>query len=279
MKPGSGRFFRGCSRVVAAPVVIIAALLAPAEAGAAAATLVMEDVCDDPAGTFDARWATVRFAASALYFMAGDGTVRRVSDGGGDFNGHEDLYAFAHGGGGTIGGMTYAAFVNGLETAHPAIPNSTFFGVCHSAVGPDSLLKQVNDEYGENVNRLEGGVVACALTGNGSRDLATASYRIRVDHADDKLYATILDNIVTKWAGSYPGTSMSYAQYCQSALAPFDAARLRGFMTTVLHEFSQDSGDPSTSTNYLDLVALNIDGEPLTVCGQDPTGQGPVACP
>jgi hypothetical protein len=279
MKPVPGRSLRGFSRVVIAAVVIVIALLAPAAAGAKTATLVLEDVCEDPSNVFDYQWASVRFGATTLYLMARDGTVRLVSTTGGDINGFEDLYVFAHGGGGTIGGMAYAAFVAALEDAHPAIPNSVSFGVCASAVPPNSLLKRVNDEYGENVNRLEGGVVACALTGNGSRDLSTASYRIRVVRSNQRLYDQILDNIVVKFAGNYPGTAVSYAQYCRSALAPFNAARLRDFIATVLREFSRVSGDPETSTNYLDLVALNTNGDPLTVCGQDPTGTGPVACP
>lgn len=270
---------RGRSGFVLGLVLIVAALVAPNEGRAASATLIFEDVCGDPSNIFDHQWATVNFGAADLYFMAGDGSVVRVSQGGGDIKNYEDLYVFAHGGADNIGGMTYANFVGGLETAHPAIPNSIFFGVCYSAAGPDSLLKQVNDEYGQNVNKLTGSNGACALTGNGNRDLNNAVYRVgavRANQQDQNEYNQIIGNIVAAWNGVvYPGTGVTYAAYCRAALAPFNAGTLRAFMATVVTEFSH----VNTNTDYLRLVALNTGGQALVSCGQDPANTGVVPCP
>jgi hypothetical protein len=140
-------------------------------------------------------------------------------------------------------------------------------------------VKQVDDEYGGGVNRLTGAVAACALTGNGGMNLAVAGYRVRVQRSDAARYQQVIKNIMAKWEGQFRQSGMSYTEYCRSALEPFNAGRLRSFIETVFAEFSQSSGDPATSTNYLELVALNTGGEPLTVCGQDPAGAGSVPCP
>ncbi len=250
----------------------------PETSSAESAAIVMSDVCEDPAAVFDHRWASDTAGATTVFYMADNGTVYRISEGNGALGNFEDLYVFAHGAPGTINNMGYEAFAQHLENAHPAIPNSVSFGVCYSAIGPNSLLKRVNVQYGGLVNRLSGGVVACALTGNGDRRLANAEYRIRVGHSDDERYKRIVDNIHAKWAENYPGTETSYADYCRASLNPFDAGRLRDFMETVFDEFSVANPEPN-STDYLELVALNIDGEPLTVCGQDPAGRGRVDCP
>ncbi len=276
MKQRLKRVLRGRSGFVLGLVLVVAALVAPNEGRAASATLIMKDVCGDPAAVFDHQWATDNFNASDLYFMADDGSVVRVSQGGDDIKNYEDLYVFAHGGADNIGGITYANFVSGLEAAHPAIPNSVLFGVCYSATGPDSLLKQVNAEYGQNVNKLSGSNGACALTGNGNRALNNAQYRVGAVPSDQTEYDTVLNAILAKWNGQvYPGTGLSYAAYCRAALAPFNAGTLRTFMATVVTQFSQ----VGTNTDYLKLVELNTDGQAFTSCGQDPTGTGSVPCP
>ena len=280
MKQRLPRVPRGRSGFVLGLVLIVAALVAPDEGRAASATLIMPDVCGDPAAVFDHQWATVNFNASDLYYMAGDGSVVKVSQEGGDFKNYEDLYVFAHGDGVKIGGMTYANFVGGLETVHPSPPKSIFFGVCYSATGSKTLLKQTNDKYNGKVNKLTGSNGACALTGNGSRDLSKANYRVGAVPSNQVTYDQVLDNIIAKWNGQvYPGTAMTYAAYCQAALAPFNAGTLRAFMATVVTQFSQVDIDPQTSTDYLALVALNTGGQALFSCGQDPTGTGVVICP
>lgn len=279
MKQGLPRVLRIRSGFVFGLALIVAVLVAPNEGRAASATLIFEDVCDDPSNIFDHQWSTDNFNAPDLYFMAGDGSVVSVSQGIGNINNYEDLYVFAHGGNDDIGGMTYANFVAGLEAAHPAAPNSVFFGVCYSATGNDTLLKQVNDEYGENVNKLTGSDGACSLTGNGSRALNNAVYRVgavRKNQHDENEYDEIVNDITDIWKnGLYPESNLTYDAYCRAALASFNAAALRAFMATVVTNFSQLNSD----IDYLKLVELNTGGQALTSCGQDPTNTGEVPCP
>lgn len=270
---------RGRSGFVLGLVLIVAALVAPNEGRAASATLILKDVCSNPAVVFGHQWATAKYNASDLYFMAADGSVVRVSEGDGDFKDYEDLYVFGHGNGVSIGGMMYANFVDGLDTAHPNPPNSVFFSVCYSAA-PNSLLKQTNGKYIKNVNKLTGSNGACRVTGNGDRDLTKAVLRVGSSASDQKKYDLIIKNIVAKWNGAvYPGTKKVYATYCKDVLKNFDAGTLRTFMAKVITEFSQVDEDPKTSTDYIELMVLNTGGKALTVCGKNPTGTGVVNCP
>ncbi len=282
MKHRLPRVHRGRPGFVLGLVLIVAALVAPDEGRADPATLILPDVCDDPAAVFDHQWAKDKFGASDLFFMANDGSVVRVSEGDGDFNSYEDLYVFAHGASNSIGGMTYANFVGWLKTAHSEIPKSVFFGVCGSATKPNSLLEKTYDIYDKKVDTLTGSDGACALTGDGDRDLRNAEYHVgvvRANKEDQKEYSQIIKNIDAKWNGVvYPGTTKVYKIYCQAVLTNFDAGTLRAFMATVKTQFSQPNTDPKASTDYLELVVLNTDGQELSSCGQDPTGGGPVAC-
>jgi len=257
--------------------------LAP-RAADAQAMIVMSDLCEDPAAVFDYQWARANHGVRAAFLMRDDGSVAPIE--GAAPQGlpvYPQLFVAAHGGTNVISHMSHDQFATALRRARPATPQSVFFAVCGSGAGPDSLLKKLNDSYCGGISRLDGGVVACALTGNGQASLVGAQYNIRVRQSDSALYDKILDNIEAKWSGDYPGQrGRSYAQVCQGLTATrgYDPAALAGFMGTVYDQFRQPSADPQRSTNYLDLVKLNTGGQPLANCGADPTGNGrPAACP
>ncbi|ADZ69216.1 hypothetical protein [Polymorphum gilvum] len=253
----------------------------PAAAGAQTATLVMADLCEDPSAAFDWEWSRVKHGSAALYFMKADGSVAAITDTPAAFDGFPTLYIAAHGGQDVIDGFNHDTFAANLKAAHPATPTEVFFAVCGSGAGPDSLLKKTNAQYADAIRKLSGGVTGCALVGNGSTDLANADYLIDVTHSDDQLYQDIIDNIEQKWSGPYPASVQSYAEVCNVRTDPFDRASVEDFVNTVLQEFSQPApqGHPEESTNYLDLVAVNDGGNPLTICGADPAGGGAVPCP
>lgn len=247
------------------------------------AMLVLPDVCDDPAGVFDYQWVKEKFGTGGLFVMQAGGGIDRIQTDVHDrgFADYQSLYVAAHGSkSNTIGGMSHAKFVQHFKAAHALAPDNVEFAVCYAARAPDSLLKQMNTAYGDKIDRLSGGVVGCALTGNGDRSLENADYRIYAEHSDPARYDKIIDNITAKWSGNYPGRAVSYKNYCKSQLVPFSAAGMKGFFDTVYQQFSTSQGLPKDSTNYLELVALNEKGQPLTVCGANPDGDGKsVPCP
>lgn len=257
--------------------------LAPRDAGAQA-MIVMKDVCDDPSNTFDYQWARTKHGVTAAFLLRPDGSVVAIENA--DPSGlpaYPRLFVAAHGSAsGTLSGMGYGAFVKALHDARPATPQLTYFAVCYSGKGPDSLLKQVNERYAGGIAQLQGGVTGCALTGNGVGTLAAAEYRIGTGKSDTQRYDRIVANIRAKWSANYPGEARSYKAVCDSlvAAAPYRPEPLARFMATVFHEFTQPALDPKDSTNYLDLIAINQGGQPLTKCGADPNGDGhKVACP
>lgn len=251
----------------------------------AQAVLLMPDVCDDPAATFDARWAQARPAnpATTTYLMQSNGTVQWVAGPEPGFETFAHLYIAAHGNLTMIDGMTHGDFATRLLAAHPVTPQTVTFAVCKAAAGPDSLVKQVNDKYAGGIARLEGGVDNCRLVGNGDQNLANAQYRINAGSADAALGGTIQDNIMDRWGLAYPGSAANYSDFCEAIIdvtTPFDAAQMRGFLATVYTQFTQVAAVPIDSSNYLELVALNTGGDPLLACGADPAGDGvAVACP
>lgn len=254
------------------------AVAAPLPVGAQA-VLLLPDVCDDPSEVFDYQWAAQKRHATSVFVMLADRSVNFVSGSSQDFNSFSDLYVAAHGGASTIGTITYDDFATGLKAAHNSTPNLVFFAVCSSAVGPNSLLNRVNGKYGDNVNRLEGGTSGCALTGNGQADLTQADYRVAAKKSNLPRYETIRDNIMAKWKGNHPSSPRrNYRQQCLNLLAPFSANGMSAFLRDVYHDFSQpDSSDDST--NYLELVAINKKGDPMAVCGANPSGGGREPCP
>jgi len=257
--------------------------LAPRTADAQA-MIVMSDLCEDPAAVFDYQWARANHGVAAAFLMRDNGTVAPIEGAAQQgLPAYPQLYVAAHGGPNLISHMSHDQFAAALRRAHPATPQSVFFAVCSAGKGPDSLLKKLNGAYCDGISRLNGGVVACALTGNGQASLVGAQYNIHVRQSDDALYEKTLDNIEAKWRGDYPGQrGRSYAQVCQGLIRAdgYDPAALAEFMTTVYDQFRQPSVDPQRSTNYLDLVKLNVGGQPLAICGADPTGNGrPTACP
>lgn len=257
--------------------------LAPRDAGAQA-MIVMEDVCDDPAATFDYQWARINHDVTAAFLMDDDGAIVPVENA--DPRGlpaYPRIYVAAHGSDHqTLSGMPYDKFAEALHKARGATPQLTYFAVCGAGKGPGSLLKRVNGRYCDGIAELQGGVTGCALTGNGTAALAGAQYRIETRKSDAERYKRVLNNIYDKWDDAYPGQKLSYKQVCEKLIAarPFQPAALADFMSTVYHEFTRPAVDPARSTNYLELIAINHDGKPLTQCGADPTGNGvKVACP
>lgn len=277
MKQRLPRVLRGRSGFVFGLVLIVAALAAPDEGRADAASLILEDVCKNPVVVFDHAWAKVNFSAADLYFMKkANGSVVEVSQGGRKFDEYEDLYVLAHGGGGDIDGMKFASFVDGLKVAHPTAPNSVMFKVCDS----ESLLKATYDKYGKKVNELTGSDGACRLTGDGKYGLKNATYRVGSKPSsgkDETEWNKIRDAVVKKWdSENYPKETVSYKDYCKSIVANFDAAKLRDFMVQAVADFSHIG----TNTDYLKLVELNRGGKLPTVCGKNPAGKGvSVPCP
>ena len=274
---------RAAGALAAALGLLATALLTTASpAHADTATLVMKDVCEDPAAAFDYEWSRVKHGSSALFFMASDGTVSKVTADADDFDSYDTLYVAAHGGSDNIGGMSHGDFATNLKAAHDTEPAEMFFAVCSAAKGDNSLLKKVNAEYDDAIKKLSGGESACALVGDGSTNLNDADYLIDVGKSDGDLYDTVLDNIVTKWGQAFPDSEDSYQTVCEGRINPFNRANVEAFVTTALEQFSQDpeSGDPEDSENYLDLVKLNDSGNALTVCGADPENDGEaVDCP
>lgn len=249
---------------------------------ASVVTLVLPDLSADPAAVFDYEWSVAKHKSEALFYMKSDGSIVEITNTGIKFKNAETIYVAAHGGNDYVGGFSYGNFVTYFEAAHAAIPDEVFFAVCASGNGPDSLLKQLNTEYGGNINTLSGGVVACALTGNGDPSLASAEYRIRVTPSDPILYNKIQDNIMHKWDNAYPGSLNDYKTVGDSYANPFNQANMESFVNTVYAQFSQapQSGIPDDSTNYLDLIRLNTGGDPMTVCGASPGGSAvAVPCP
>lgn len=271
---------RRFASIALAAGLALSALWSPANAQA---ILLLPDVCDDPAATFDARWAQARHGATTTYLMQANGTVQHV-DGAqpNGFDGFNRLYIASHGGAGTIDGMSHANFAAHLHAAHASTPDTVVFAVCSAAAGPNGLLKQVNDRYGGQVRRLEGGTTGCRLTGNGNQNLAVAEYRTNAGTSNAQLNATIVGNIVAKWGQPYPGSPHSYAAVCNAVVgnAAFNPAAMRAFLATVYAQFTQPAPPlaPNQSTNYLQLVGLNTGGNPLSVCGANPNLGGPVAC-
>lgn len=250
----------------------------------AQAMIVMSDLCEDPAAVFDYQWARANHGVGAAFLMRDDGSVAPIEGAAPQgLPAYPQLYVAAHGGPNQISHMSNDRFAAALRRVRPATPQSVFFAVCGAGAGPDSLLKKLNASYCDGISRLNGGVVACALAGNGQASLVGAQYNIHVRQSDEALYDKIVDNIEAKWRGDYPGQrGRSYAQVCQGLIAAdgYNPAALAGFMSTVYDQFRQPSVDPQHSTNYLDLVKLNVGGQPLTLCGADPSGNGrPTACP
>lgn len=274
----SRRSRRGAAIALAA-ACLMSGVLPAGDARAQNAVLITPDACDDPAAVFDYRWAKEKFGADSLFMMLQDGSIHHFAGPSRDFDDFRHVYVAAHGGADSIGGIGYADFVRAFKAGHDAAPRSVVFAVCGAGKGPDSLLKMLNTAYGDDIFRLAGGVTGCALTGNGSQDLALADYRIYVTRSDDARYNRIVDNITRKWSGPYPSSASSYRAFCRSRLQPFDAGALRDFVGVVHREFSQQAVDPLDSTNYLELVSLNKGGDPLALCGANPEGAGPVPCP
>jgi hypothetical protein len=250
--------------------------------GLAQAVVLLPDVCGDPSNTFDYRWAQERHDAESVFLMQEDGTVTLVDGEAPEgFNGFSVLYVAAHGGEDTIGGLSYDTFAEKLKEAHASVPKGITFAVCGSAKGPDSLLKKVNGKYGDDIDSLQGGVTGCALTGNGNPSLEDAEYRIEAEQSDAPLYHTIVGNIEKKWSEKYPESEQNYEEHCKAIVDhhPLDAEAMRNFLTVVTREFSEPAEEPEKSTDYHELVKLNKDGKPLSECGKDPAGKGPVPCP
>lgn len=250
----------------------------------AQAMIVMSDMCDDPAAVFDYQWSRANHGVTAAFLMRDDGSVAPIE--GADARGlpaYPRLFVAAHGNINRISNMTHDAFATALRAARPATPHSVFFAVCTAGAGPNSLLKKVNTAYCGGISHLDGGVVGCALTGNGNASLVGAKYNIYVEQSDETLYDKIVSNITAKWKSDYPGQhGRNYAQVCQGLIAArgYNADALKQFMATVYSEFQQKAVDPLHSTNYLDLIRLNEGGRPLASCGADPTGNGrPTPCP
>lgn len=257
--------------------------LAPRDAGAQA-MIVMKDVCDDPAATFDYQWARINHDVTAAFLMQPGGSIEPVENA--DPRGlaaYPRIFVAAHGGDNTLSGMPYDEFAENLHKARAATPQLTYFAVCGAGKGPASLLKRVNDRYCGGIAELQGGVTRCALTGNGKAALAGAQYRIEAEKSDPARHALIQKNIIYKWENdNYPGQQLSYKNVCKKLIkaSPFQGEPLAEFMSTVYHEFTRPAVDPKRSTNYLELIAINQNGQPLTQCGADPTGNGvKVACP
>lgn len=270
------------ARLTVGAVALSASMLASATAWAVGtATIVMADLCEDPAAVFDYEWSKVKYGSSALFFMQTNGTVSAVTTGANAFDTYDTVYVVAHGDTTMIDGFTHVDFVTHFKAAHASTPTELFFAVCESGRGPDSLLKRINTEYGDDINKLSGGVTDCTLTGNGDATLASAEYRFSTKQSDQPLYGQIYANIITKWAAAYPRSIGNYEAVCEAQTDPFNQATTLQFVDTVYAEFSTApaSGIPADSTNYLDLIKLNINGDPMAVCGKDPIGTGVVACP
>ncbi len=266
--------------VCAAVLSALSVASTPAEA-AGKATLVRPDICEDPSQVFDYEWTKAKYGSNTLFYMDAAGTVSAVTDGASAFDTYDTIYVAAHGGTATIGGSTYDNFISYFSAAHASVPKEVFFAVCGAGKGPDNLLKKISAKYGGNINKLIGGVASCALTGNGDKTLANAEYRIFVGNSDPVAYEEIIKNITAKWAGNFPGSTDSYETVCKARIVPFDRAKVKGFVDTVFVEFSKDpvSGKIEDSSNYHDLIKLNMDSRGMTVCGKDPDGAGVVACP
>lgn len=276
MKQRLPRVLHGRSGFVLGLVLIVAALVAPDEGRADAASLIVKNVCQDPVVVFDHKWATLNFSASDLYFMKDNGSVEEVSEGGREFDKYEDLYVLAHGGNGEIDGMKFAKFVDWLKAAHDSNPKSVMFKVCSGV----DLLKLTYDKYNKEVNKLTASVGRCALTGDGNYGLKNAKYRDQPNPKpgdDEKEWTRIVGEVLKKWNdGKYPGQLVSYAAYCKSIVDPLNAKKLREFMAQVVVDFSKTG----TDVDYLKLVELMAGGNAPTVCGKDPVGDGKsVDCP
>lgn len=273
---------RGLLPLLACAGLAFVAALQPAWADRA--TLVLDDVCADPAATFDGRWATLHQHSQALFLMRNDGTVVKVGGRHPTLDDYDRLTVAAHGGCGSISdGMTYRQFIAALKIAHPSVPTEVFFIACGAGKGGDSLLKQVNTAYNLSIGELNGCTGECALTGNGVPGLITARYRNDAGYSDRKLFDTIQDNIEARWKTSYPPQpSLSYVQACKGIVAApdFDAAKMTTFLDQVYEDFSKPALVPTKSHNYLDLVELSVGGSDLVACGANPGGHGhPIACP
>lgn len=270
------------ARLTVGAVALSASMLASATAWAAGtATIVMPDLCDDPAAVFDYEWSKAKHGSSALFYMDATGTVSEITAVGNALDTYDKVYVAAHGGATTVGGVLYDNFVTYLKAAHASTPTEIFLAVCGSGKGPDSLLKKISTKYGDDITKLSGGITDCALTGNGDATLANAEYRVSTAQSDPTLYGKVIVNIETKWAADYPGSLITYNAECKARTAPFDQATTLQFVNKVFAEFSTApiSGIADESTNYLDLIKLNKDGNAMAACGKNPSGTGVVACP
>ncbi|MBL4615846.1 MAG: hypothetical protein JKY27_13380 [Magnetovibrio sp.] len=262
--------------------VVIAAfsLGIPSSGAAQTATLVMTDLCDDPSAAFDYEWSKDKHSSEALFFMDILGKIFAVTDNAASFDSYKSIYVAAHGGGDSLSGMKYDEFMDNFKLEHPSTPTEIFFAVCKSAAEPDSLLKQINSKYGNNINKLSGGVTGCALTYHGDPTLKNAEYKINTKPVSEPVFNSINQNLTARWNNNYPSSHQNYQQSCNKRTFPFVKDDVDGFVETVLLNFSfSTTGEGAQSNSYLDLIKNSEGGDPLSVCGKNPYGTGVVACP
>lgn len=236
-------------------LAFVAALLLPLPAAAQTASLVFEDVCDDPSATFDVFWGQAVYDAAGLFLFRSDDTIVPVQAEGG-FDAQRTLLVIAHGSPDEVGDVPKERVATAIRAAHPGVPEAAHFLSCSAAEGENTVLKLLNAEYGDAVPLLTGATSSCALTGSGSRDLAAAVYRGSPVPSDPGRYAAVLEAILEAWG------SEGFASDCATLLAD-DLSQLPGFMQRVRERFSQ----PGTDTDYLELIALNRGGTEPLACG------------
>lgn len=249
--------------VTAIVAVILNLIVAATGARADTATLLLQDICDDPSQVFNYKWEQKAHGSSALFYMDATlaGRVSAVWPSEGLFDEYTTIYVGGHGSEvRTIAGIPHVTFVGNFASAHPAVPDKVFFTTCFSAKEPNSLLRELNTAYGGNVNTLMGAVKGCRLVfnGDGNGNLANATYRYAVGTTNPLARKGIEDAIMAKWSEEKQSEGSSWQNACEQIIAKSDWVGLNGFVSDVDQEFSK---------LYLELIGLNEGGTEFEVCG------------
>jgi len=263
---------------------------------AGTATLIMSDTCDNPVSSFNYQWTVDKHGSSALFYMHKNGDVSELTSTGKTFGAIEfdTVYVVAHGNltGTEVGGISNGTFATKLKSAYTGTPTELFFATCYSAKassGSGSLLKQVSNTFGNNIDKLSGTKGCASLTYNDLPVLQKAIFKDAVTRSKQSVFDDIVNHITNMWDGTdknstkFPSETHSYKKECEErTTANFNKGKILNFIAEVNSNFasSPPNNQPKdTSTNYFDLIILNDSSSPMTECGKNPTGNGTIACP
>ncbi|WP_310618412.1 hypothetical protein [Flexibacterium corallicola] len=259
------------------PACIVVGLLSLPSSALASGAIIMTDlICQDPRDSIDTLWASRRYGANDVFFMANDGTVTAMEATAG-LDTFENVYVVSHGSEDEVGNIPKADFAQYFKAAHPSTPATVYFDSCSTAVGVDTVLKLTNNQYGDDIAALLGPQGACQLVGNGNPAVADADNRYNAALLPGNDFQTVVDNILFVWNNEdYVDSGRRWGDACQNFVDTNDLQNLNTFRLAVQDKFLNAPQNPvNTSYNYGWLIQWNTGGTNFFQCGT----QNGVACP